>query len=44
MNTLFQTEEPSVRKRIAIVVAGVVVSGLALWAGIKMFLIVASGR
>ena len=44
MNTLFQAEEPSVRKRIAIVVAGMVLVGFGLWAGITMGLIVASGR
>ena len=44
MNTLFQVEEPSVRKRIAIVVAGVLLLGLALWAGITMGLTLMSGR
>ena len=44
MNTLFQVEKPSVGRRIAIVVAGVVFVGLALWAGITMGLIVASVR
>ena len=44
MNTLFQAEELSARKRIAIVAAGVVLLGLALWAGITMGLIVASGH
>lgn len=44
MNTLFQAEAPSVTKRIAILVAAVVVLALALWAGISMGLIVASGR
>ena len=45
MDTLFQAEEPSIRKRIAIVVAGVVLLCLALWVGITMglSLMVASG-
>ena len=45
MNTLFQVAELSVRKRIAIVVAGVVLLGLlALCAGITMGLIMDPGR
>jgi hypothetical protein len=44
MNTLFQAEKPSIKKRIAIVVVGVVLLGFALGAGITMGLIVQSGR
>jgi len=46
MNTLFQAEESSfsTAKRIAVVVAGVVLLGLALWVGVVMALRLASGR
>jgi hypothetical protein len=44
MNALFQADELSVRKRIAIVAAGVVLLGLALWVGITMGLIMDPGR
>ena len=46
MNSLFHTEESPFRtaKRIAVVVAGLVILGLAMWAGIEMALRVASGR
>ena len=46
MNSLFQAEEPSFRtaKRIGVVVAGLVLLGLAMWVGIAMALRVASGR
>lgn len=46
MNSLFHTEESSFRtaKRIASVVAGLAILGLAMWAGIEMALRVASGR
>ena len=44
MNTLFQVEELLVRKRIAIVVVGVVLLSLALCAGITMGLIMDPGR
>jgi len=46
MNSLFQAEETSFRtaKRIGVVVAGLVILGLAMWAGIEMALRVASGR
>ena len=44
MNILFHAEELSVRKRIAIVAAGVVLLGLALWVGITMGLIMDPGR
>ena len=46
MNSLFHAEESSFRtaKRIAVVVAGLVILGLAMWAGMEMALRVASGR
>jgi hypothetical protein len=46
MNSLFQAEESSfaTAKRIAVVVAGMGLLGLALWAGVVMALRVASGR
>jgi len=46
MNSLFHTEESSfaTAKRIAVVVAGMGLLGLALWAGAVMALRVASGR
>ena len=46
MNSLFHAEESSFRtaKRIGVVVAGLVILGLAMWAGIEMALRVASGR
>jgi hypothetical protein len=44
MNTLFQVEEPSIGKRIAVVAIGVMLLGGALWVGIAMGLRVASGR
>jgi hypothetical protein len=46
MNTLFQAEESSFRaaKRIAVVVAGMGLLGLALWIGVVMAWHVASGR
>jgi hypothetical protein len=49
MNTLFQAEEPSIRKRIAFVVVGIMLLGSALWVGIAivgiaMALRVASGQ
>ena len=46
MNTLFQAEESSFRtaKRIAVVVAGMGLLGLALWVGVVMAWHVASGR
>jgi hypothetical protein len=45
VNTLFQAEESSLGRgrRIAVVIAGLVIIGLALWAGIAMALRVASG-
>jgi hypothetical protein len=44
MNSLFQVEEPSIGKRIAIVFVGVMLLGSALWVGIAMVLRVASGQ
>jgi hypothetical protein len=44
MNTLFQAEEPSLGKRIAVVIAGVMLLCSALWVGIAMALRVASGH
>ena len=46
MNTLFQAEESSFDtvKRIVVVVAGLALLGLAVWAGIAMALRVAQGR
>jgi hypothetical protein len=44
MNTLFQADEPSIGKRVAVVIAGVMLVGLGLWAGISMGLRVASGH
>ena len=44
MNTLFQAEQPSIGKRIAVVVVGVMLLSGALWAGIAMGLRVASGQ
>ena len=46
MNSLFHAEESSfaTAKRIAVVVAGMGLLGLALWAGAVMALRVASGR
>jgi hypothetical protein len=46
MNSLFHAEESSLTaaKRIAVVVAGMGLLGLALWAGAVMALRVASGR
>jgi len=46
MNTLFQAEESSFRtaKRIAVVVAGMGLLGLALWVGAVMVWHLASGR
>ena len=46
MNSLFRAEESSfgTAKRIAVVIAGVMLLSLALWAGIEMALRVASGR
>lgn len=44
MNTLFQVDEPSIAKRVAVVIAGVVLLGVGVWAGIVMALRLASGR
>jgi hypothetical protein len=46
MNSLFQAEESSfaTAKRIAVVLAGIGLLGLALWGGAVMVLRVASGR
>ena len=44
MNSLFHADEPSVGKRIAVVVVGVMLIGSALWVGIAMALRVASGH
>jgi len=46
MNSLFHAEESSFStvKRVALVLAGVGLLFLALWAGIEMALRVASGR
>ena len=46
MTSLFQAEESSFRtaKRIAVVVAGMGLLGLALWVGVVMAWHVASGR
>jgi hypothetical protein len=46
MTSLFQAEESSFRtaKRIAVVVAGMGLLGLALWVGVVMVWRVATGR
>jgi hypothetical protein len=44
MNTLFEADAPSIGRPIAVVVAGVLLVGSAVWLGIALGLIVASGH
>jgi hypothetical protein len=44
MNTLFQADQPSIAKRVAIVIAGVALLAGGVWAGVVMALRLASGR
>jgi hypothetical protein len=44
VNTLFQAEAPSIRKRVAAVIVAAAIFGLALWAGIEMASRLISGR